>query len=267
MISIEELTVKDLPYLEELTPEGWTDIIEPHTFFINSSFCQPLKFLMNGQIIGLGTIIFHKSTAWLAQIIVRKENRNEGLGTYITQILIDLINKNKYKTISLIATQLGEPVYKKLGFKTQVNYLSFNKKNSEKFVIENSNFVVNYLEFDNAILKMDKANSGENRAALLKPHLSGAIVFINNSTLLGFYLPTLFNGLIVATEKESGLTLIKIRLNVFNAAMLPENNFSAIEFLKNEGLTKTMSLPRMYLGNKINFKPEQLFNRISGALG
>ena len=60
---------------------------------------------------------------WLAHINVQPGNRNHGLGKLITQFLVDEAQAKNCDTIYLIATDLCEPVYKKVGFETETDYL------------------------------------------------------------------------------------------------------------------------------------------------
>src|SRR5690242_17103555 len=120
---IESLTNEDLPQVSGLQPEGWPSIIPSYQFYLQSSFCFPLKLSVDNQLAGVGTAIVHANTAWLAHIIVDPRQRNKGIGTDITKALIQLAEKYYCRTILLLATTLGEPVYTKLGFRKELDYI------------------------------------------------------------------------------------------------------------------------------------------------
>ena len=124
-VQIEPFTSKDLEWIPHVQPEDWPDILPSIQYYCTSDFCFPLKATLGGKPAGIGCAIIHGRTAWLAHIIVGKGYRNSGIGTTITRSLIDLVNHTPCQSILLIATNLGEPVYKKVGFETQTEYLFF----------------------------------------------------------------------------------------------------------------------------------------------
>src|SRR5688500_3639509 len=127
-MKIFDLFPDELNDLIALQPEGWPDIRPHFQFYFNSSFCSPIKLVADKKIVGIGSCIYHRETAWLGHIIVHKEFRNQGIGTKITQALVERALEINSSTISLIATELGEPVYAKLGFRKESDYCFFTKE-------------------------------------------------------------------------------------------------------------------------------------------
>lgn len=166
-VTIHSLTPADLEYVALLQPEGWGDILPSIRFYCLSEFCYPLKATVGGKLAGIGTAIIFGTTAWLAHIIVHQEHRNAGIGTTITQSLIDLVRKTSCKTMLLIATTLGEPVYRKLGFSIQAQYLFLDYGTlpdpaAEKHVISF------HPQHEQALFNLDSRVSGEDRRNCLK---------------------------------------------------------------------------------------------------
>jgi GNAT superfamily N-acetyltransferase len=264
-MQIADITLNDLEELKELQPDGWPNI-EPHyQFYISSSFCKPIKISVNGDIAGIGASILHKSTAWLGHIIVHKEFRNRGIGTAVTRTLCERLSNN-IESISLIATQPGEPVYQKLGFKKETEYYFFKNELVKKLVYE-AECIKDGYPYIAQILQMDKVMSGEDRTLLLSGHLQDSKVFIYRDRVMGFYLPTLGEGLIVATDKSAGIELLKLRLQNKSVSILPRENQTCIDFLTANNFEFYQKGTRMSLRRTAGFKPEMLFNRIAGNLG
>ena len=111
----------DLNFIAELQPLGWQDIVPTIDFYTKSHFCLPIKVTIDKKIVAIGTAIVHNDIAWLAHIIVHPDNRNQGIGNLITKTLVENLESKRCDTIYLIATALGEPVYKKLGFETETD--------------------------------------------------------------------------------------------------------------------------------------------------
>lgn len=143
-------TKDDLQKIPSMQPEDWSDIGPSWQFDCDSDFCFPVKAMMGNEMVGIGNAIIYGNTAWLAHIIVHKQYRNNGIGSAVTKALIDLVCKTSCDTILLIATALGEPVYKKLGFDIQTKYVFLMKAkfprqfNLQQSSVSKSLFNMNY---------------------------------------------------------------------------------------------------------------------------
>ncbi|MEZ4822611.1 MAG: GNAT family N-acetyltransferase [Ignavibacteria bacterium] len=125
-MKIQPLRHSDIGQLKELQPPDWNDIAPHFKYYIDSPYSNPVKIVSENKITGIGTTIKNKDSAWLAHIIVHPEYRNKGLGKKITDALVKSIDRRKYKTIYLIATKLGYPVYLKSRFELEGEYAHFN---------------------------------------------------------------------------------------------------------------------------------------------
>jgi len=260
------LTTRDLVAVVHLQPEGWPDILASIQYYCASDFCFPFKAILNGTLAGIGTAIVHGRTAWLAHIIVHKEYRNSGIGTTLTRSLIDFIRGTPCQTILLIATALGEPVYKKAGFEMETEYLFFESGTflQQEPVNEITRFKKKY---KNALLELDHSVSGEDRKKLLENHLINAFLFVENNSLKGFYIPTLGDGLIISDTQEAGLELMKVRFTLHQKFCFPLPNQHGINFLISQGFIEYRRASRMILGKRFPWNATKIYNRIGGNLG
>ena len=81
-------------------------------------------------------------------------------------------------------------------------------------------------------------------------------------------MPGLGEGLIYASTAEAGLELIKIKYSKVNRAVLPGENPSGTNFLRQNGFTLSDTKgTRMILGQEIDWKPEHIYSRIGGNFG
>lgn len=258
---------EDLPSLAALQPEDWGDIIPAFTFYTSFPNSFPVKLIAEGQIAGIGTSIIHHNTAWLAHIIVHKHHRNKGIGSAVTKALIDHLNSKKIDTIQLIATDLGYPVYQKLGFQTQTDYVFFKDINISFPDQPPSNIAAITGEMEEEIRNIDQQITGEDRATLLRPHLNNGFAYVHNNRLEGFYLPTLGEGWIAAHTVLAGTALMQIRFGSKQNASFPVDNNDAINFLNQHGIPAFKTAKRMWLGAKNSWQPCNIYNRIGGNLG
>ncbi len=265
-VNIEPLTAKDLECVTVLQPEGWGDILPSIQSYCASDFCYPLKATVDGAIVGIGTAIVHGKTAWLAHIIVHKDYRNKGIGTTVTKSLVDLVTTTSCKTILLLATTLGEPVYRKFGFQVEAQYLFFDHGTLPP--ADKSPHIIEYhSQYEDVIFKLDCKVSGEDRKRLLKEHYAESQLFVEHGELIGFYAATLGEGLIVAEDCNAGFELMKLKFTNNKNFCIPENNEAGINFLTRHGFKECRKASRMILGEKIVWDGKKLYSRIGGNLG
>ena len=261
---IHPLLQTDLLFIKKLQPEGWSDITPYIEFYLRTNYCFPVKIIVHNELAGIGTCIVHHHTAWLAHIIVHPDHRNKGLGTILTQALIDLLKQKNCSTIQLIATSLGKPVYSKLGFTSETDYLLFTCDQPLTATTITTPFDK---KFEREIIALDHHVTGENRQELLSEHLPFSRLIIENNTLEGFYLPTLGEGLIIAKKEEAGAALLALKHSSINKTGLPIDNKVGIEFFTRHGLTESFRGTKMILGDKLKWHPENMYSRIGGNLG
>jgi len=265
-VPVQSFTKENLNQLKDIQPEGWQPIAPVFQFYLQSSFCTPIGFFMEEKLAGVGAVIFHRDTAWLAHIIVNPVYRNQGIGAQITKALIQHAENKNCKTTSLLATPLGEPVYAKLGFKKELDYIFLQHPKPENTI--NQSFLRYDDQYRKQILELDFRVSGEDRTSLLEPHLSDSKIISLSRKIAGFYLPTLGEGLVVAEDPKTGIALLTSRLTPEkNRIAIPTENKSALDFLLTRGYTEFLKGSRMYLGDKLHWQPHKLYSRIGGNLG
>lgn len=256
----------EISKLSYLQPEGWVNIIPVFDFYTTSSFCFPIKATINDKIVGLGCTIVHNDVAWLAHIIVDSAYRRRGIGQKITQTVVDIAQKNHCSTIYLIATELGEPVYKKVGFETETEYLVHNDIASKDWEV--SEFIHPYKEqHSEQISIIDKNTSGEDRMMHLEEHLTNSLLYYNNNVVEGYYMPTLGEGLIIANTETAGIELLKLHLKNNDRVVIPQENHIARKFLKETGVGRVIAIKRMRLGKERKMELSNIYSRIAGNIG
>ncbi len=264
---IENFGSRDLEHLPALQPPGWGDLVPRFRYFIQSDFCFPKKISIDGSMAAIGASIYHGDSVWLACIVVHPDQRNKGLGTFITKYLMDQVDGSRYNTIYLDATKLGFPIYEKLGFITELEYLHLKSENDWSFDMNLENIVSFSSGFQEKLLLMDRLVSGEDRRKTILEQIGTAKLVLNNNDLLGFYIPGLADGLIVASDPRAGIRLMKLRLQDKKFAIFPARNKIALDFLSQHQFVEYRSSKRMRWGQERPWHPESLYNRISGQLG
>ena len=267
-MKIDKITHVDLEQIRDLQPDGWKDISRVFRFYVNNFFCNPVKVTIKNKIIGLGNSIIFSNTAWIAHIIVKKEYRNKGIGFQIVNYLIKTVEEKSIESVLLIATELGEPVYKKAGFRIISDYIRLDR---EHLWIKNpvaKNIVPYTNNFYSEIINFDKMISGEDREPLIRLYLKNGLIYLDKNKLRGFYLPDLGEGPVFADNAEAGRELMKVKYSKTDNAVIPAENIAGIDFLKQNGFKITgIKGKRMILGKDILWKPGCFYSRIGGNYG
>jgi len=266
-MQFETITTDDLDEIRNLQPPDWSDIIPEFKFYIQSSFCYPIKIKIDDRIVGIGASIIFKDTSWVAHIIVDSEYRNKGFGARIVNELLETIKRDSIATCSLIATELGKPVYLKAGFRIVAEY-SFFQREKQWIDCPISGKVIPFEEKHRTMIyELDQIISGEKREPLLTDYLSNSKLFVENNEVLGYYIPDLKEGLIYADTDEAGLELMKLKYASVDKAVLPSENIAAVVFLQQNGFVETRKGTRMILGNDLDWNPRKMYGRIGGNFG
>ena len=263
-----EFKEKDLHQIQHLQPEGWPDIISAFREYLEFSFTYPVKLSHKGRIIGLGTSVIFGQNAWLAHIIVDKEFRNRGLGRTIVDYLLASLSDQEPDSISLIATDLGAPVYYKAGFRKVSDYKFFVKTAGNLTGNPSADILPYKQEYYQQIINLDKYITGENREGLLKKYISNAYVIIEEQKISAYYIPGLCEGPILAINPEAGIEMMKYKYSSINDAVVASENHNAVDFLLQNGFRETNKIGiRMILKRNIKWHPESIFSRIGGNYG
>ena len=267
-MKIEDVRESDIEQICRLQPQGWTDIRPTIEFYVKSSYCRLMKVETQNTIIGIGAHIRFEHTAWLAHIIVNPDYRRQGVGRKITEWLVSDLERSDVQTISLIASDMGRPLYSKLGFREEIKYayLRNGKEMSESLDVKSDVCPISDTH-ENQIMYIDRQATGEERTNLLKPFLKDGFVYQIGKEIHGFFLPSLGEGLIVAQSDVAGTELLKLKCRNCNSITLPIITIAGINLLRNIGYSEFQQASRMVLGKNLDFKPQCIFSRIGGNFG
>lgn len=263
-----DFIIHDLKNINHLQPEGWPDIIPEFKFYLNSTFCYPIKLLTDNKIVALGCNIFFQDTCWIAHIIVDKDYRGNGIGKKLMNEIISFANNKGYETCVLIASSMGYPLYKKLGFKHISSYV-YLKRDEPLNNLPISKFIIPFnSDFKEQILKLDRLATGEKREDILIPLLKKSHLFVKDNKVEGYYLPEFCEGGIIASTNEAGFALYDLKHRTQTKATIPEENFEAINYLKEKGFKEVEQYgTKMVLGKSLKWIPQYIYNRIGGNFG
>jgi GNAT superfamily N-acetyltransferase len=263
-----DLALGDIPSLATFAPAQWHLALDRVLLqHVARSYFHARVGLVAGRIVAVGQGIVTGSTGWVGNIIVRAEARNRGLGSRMTSELVGRLRAHGCATVILVATDMGGPVYRKLGFRTTSEYVFLDVP---RLPVPSPGRVRRLEPRDVAeIVSLDAAATGESRMALLEPYLGAGWVHVDGRGVAdGVFLPSFGAGFVVAGSAAAGLELLRFKHALHEcAAVVPAANECALQFLREHGARETSRSPRMVLGGEAAWRPECIFARASGYCG
>jgi N-acetylglutamate synthase-like GNAT family acetyltransferase len=101
-----------------LVPSDIDDQAKLLISLINSKIAKFLIAEQSKKIFGLGAVFFFQNVCSIGYLSVLPEFRHKGVGSEIFSKLMNVAKKVGCKTFLLYASKLGEPIYRKFGFRS-----------------------------------------------------------------------------------------------------------------------------------------------------
>ena len=120
---IRPMTPADVePVAAAFLRENWGDRRLNLDFVTRHAETHPFVAEADGQIVGTGVLSVNGSVGWIGTIWVEPAWRRQGVGMALTQATIDAAESAGCRTLLLVATDAGRPLYEKIGFEVQTWY-------------------------------------------------------------------------------------------------------------------------------------------------
>lgn len=267
-IQIRTLNRDELAQLEDIAPPEWnTNVGAVFASHYGEPYFHCIGAFAGDRVAGCANGLLNGKAGWLGNIIVRPEWRGRGLGTALTRELMGFFKSQGCTSQLLVATELGEPIYNRLGFTVSSRYVFLRNEQTAHLKAVRG---VRPLEAADIpqVLEIDREVTGEERAAFVQKFIASGFVYGPGHKVDGFFLPGLSNGLTLAQTEQAGLALLRFKMARGGpTVVIPEANRAALDLLKRSGYREFARAPRMFFGEEVNWKPGGVFSRGSGYCG
>jgi GNAT superfamily N-acetyltransferase len=275
---IRPMTAADTEAAAELLRRGdWGERLIFFDWAIGQPTVAPLVAERDGEIVGTGVGSAHGPVGWVGTIFVEPARRGSGLGRAVTRAVIDELEARGCRTLVLIATSMGRPVYERERFEVldeQVRFsidgLPFDDSSPDPLVRPFAP-----ADFD-AIAVLDRFATGEDRRAVLSSLLSpeSTWVAVDPAGAVRGYLARApwRGGALIAPDAGDALRLLEMRrrstgLSGKAGAGLLGSNVAGRGRLRAAGWHEEGSGMRMIRGEPLDWHPEAIWGQFNGALG
>lgn len=277
---LRPMTPSDVePVVAAILADDWGDRRAWFEFALASPSCR--VFVAedgDGRAVGTGVLTIHGSAGWIGTIWVASALRRRGIGLALTEATIDAAEGAGCRTLLLVATKTGRPMYERLGFEIQTWFRTMETPSgSASGAVRRPATGIRAYRTDDlpAVVALDRVATGEDRAANLGQLTTpdGTRVIERDGVVTGFVARAPWGGgATVAPRLDDALAILDAR----RLAAQPGRRVRCGIMLENEagaraldaaGWTEAWRAPRMIRGLPLDWHPDHIWGQFNHAMG
>lgn len=274
--TIRPMLASDVAPAAEIMRRGeWGDRSVFLDWAIDAAPCHPLVAEDGDRILGTGIATAYGPVGWVGTIFVDPEERGQGLGRAITRAVVEDLEDRGCRTLLLIASEHGRPLYEREGFTVQTVHRRFAAPGSADG--EQDERVRAFSpEMLPAILALDREANGEDRGPVVRAlatRETTRVAVAPDGSVRGFLLRGPWGGGgLIAPDPDDAVRLLDWRRRHAGAdgrvaTGLPALNVAGRARLLAEGWVEEPGGTRMIRGEPLEWRPEAVWGQVNGALG
>ena len=120
-VVMRKLKPSDIPTAVELSAEeGWNQTVEDWCTLIDLSVDGCLGIEVDGELVSTTTLLcYGQRIAWIGMVLTRVRYRGRGFARRLLMQALKLADERHIESVKLDATDQGQPLYEKLGFRRE----------------------------------------------------------------------------------------------------------------------------------------------------
>ena len=261
---------------EAILRSDWGDRRTWFEFATTQPACRPVVAELDGALAGTGVGTANGSVGWVGTIWVDPARRGAGLGRALTQAVIDGLEAAGCRTLVLVATEAGRPLYERMGFELQTRYRILEAPGLDPAAVAPDPEVRPFARADlDAICALDLAATGEDRGHAIRRFASPETskVLDVDGAIRGFVVRAPWGGgATVAPDPGDAMRLLEARRRTSGVGGrvrvgLVEANAAGLAAVDAAGLTPIWSAPRLIRGDPLDWHPDWIWGQFNHAMG
>jgi len=275
---IRPMTAADVEPAADLLRRGdWGERLVFFDWAVRQPTLYPFVAEYGGEIVGTGVASAHGPVGWVGTIFVAPDRRGSGLGGALTRAVVDELDGRGCRTLVLIATPLGRPIYEREGFTVLDEQVRFSIDGLQPDPAGLGPGIRAYGPADfEAVVALDRFATGEDRQAVLASLLDPASTWVAtgvDADVVGYLARAPWRGgALIAPNPDAALRLLEARRHATGisgkaAAGVLGSNAVGREILRRAGWLEEGSGVRMIRGEPLDWHPEAIWGQFNGALG
>jgi GNAT superfamily N-acetyltransferase len=258
---------------------GWGTYRQFHAIFTAYAAHRRCRTFLardgDGRVVATSVATRYASSGWIGHVFVRPELRGRGLGTRMTSVALDVLQRAGCPTILLAATDLGRPIYERMGFAVESSYHEMRGTALPR-TAELAPYRPLLPSDRGALAELDRQVSGDDRGPILTRFQDFAWGVSRNGNMAGAAVPLPWGGAWAAllpgaggAETAAFVRLLRTVGSIGPEVVLypPDENRQALDLLRDNGFEELRMVPRMVLGKRSNWQPAALWNPMTLGLG
>jgi GNAT superfamily N-acetyltransferase len=264
------------PIVAMFLRNDWGDRRHNLAFVTGHPETRPVVAEADGVVVGTGVASLNGPVAWIGTIFVEPAWRRQGVGQELTRVSIEAAEAAGCRTLLLVATEAGRPMYERLGFEVETWYRTMEAPGLDGSTAVDPRVRPFRAADLAAMAELDAVATGEARGHLLQAFATPAaarVVEQPDGSLAGFIVrPPWGGGATVAPRPDDALAILHARRVAsgpdrhVRAGLLTENQAGA-ELLLGRGWTDSWRAPRLIRGDPLTWRPESIWGQFNHALG
>jgi GNAT superfamily N-acetyltransferase len=244
-----------------------------------SPACSPIVGVDDdGRIVATGVGTANGPVGWIGSIFVAPEARGRGLGTAVTDAVVDRLEAAGCTALVLVsASKVAQRLYERMGFEVQTRYRVLEAPGLPSGPASAPTGIRPYEPADlRALCALDRAATGEDRRHALKAFADPASTRVlagPEGDLDGYVCRAPWGGgATIARTTEAAMALVDARRRAagvggkVRVGILQENDAGHARLIA-AGWTPSWSAPRMIRGAMPAWHPEQVWGQFNHAMG
>ena len=273
---IRPMTSADVdPIAGAFLRQDWGDRRKNLEFVTDHAEARPFVADADGDVVGTSVLSVNGPVGWIGTVWVDPAWRRRGIGLDLTRATIDEAEAAGCRTLVLVATEAGRPLYERLGFEVQTWYRNFHV---DGLAGEGADPHVRPFRAGDLgpMAALDAVATGEDRAHLLGAFAapdSARVLERPDGSLGGFVVRAPWGGgATVAPRIEDAVAILHARRLAsgadgrVRAGLLAENE-AGIDRLLALGWTESWRAPRLVRGEPLAWDPSAIWGQFNHALG
>jgi predicted N-acetyltransferase YhbS len=255
--------------------EDWGDRRANLDFATSHPETRPFVADADGTVVGTGLVTISGPAAWIGTVWVEPSWRRRGVGLALTQATLEAAEAAGCRTLVLVATEVGRPLYERLGFEVQTWYRMLEAPGLDGETADPR--VRPFAPADlQAIAALDRVVTGEDRAHLHRSFAdpqTARVLEHDDGSLGGFVVRAPWGGgATIAPSLADAEVLLHARRVLsgsdrrVRAGLLAENE-AGLERLLGAGWVEGWRAPRLVRGDPLPWQPTAIWGQFNLALG
>jgi len=269
MFHVEKMVTEDFAFAVELTDTVKWGFVEEDFRFMTRLEPEGCFVLYNDSArIGIATTISYSKTGWFGNLIVRKDFRKKGAGSFLVKHSLEYLFGRNVKSVGLYAYIDKIPFYETLGFTGNADYEVLRTERLFPFKLSNKMEIREASEEDlKSLVEFDRLCFGDNRERLLKTVMSMprniCYMAFDEGRLLGYAIAKVYEGVAEVGPLGCGRKRSNVELSLLQSIFseiagfdvslcVPKRESNILGFVKKCGFSEVFPVVRMLFNPSID---------------